>query len=352
MKKTLTINLAGIVFHIDEDAYNLLDNYITNLHNYFRKENGADEIIHDMELRISELFTEKLAESGKEVITVEDVESIIAIMGKPEQMDSCEEKLEEPKKEYRSTGSKKLFRDTDNQVLGGVCSGIANYFGWDVTLVRIGMLFGAFFIHGLILAYIVLWIVVPPARTATEKLAMHGQKVNVENIGKTVTEGFEKVKNTVQSNDSRSTFRSIGEGLVSAAGFLIKCLLIILAVCCAPILLIMLIVFFALIFVSMGVVVATPSMMLGLSDFIPVVNWSTVGAFPVDTIGLSIAGIFIIGIPIIGIIHMIMRHFGGWQPMSTVTRIVFIVLWFIAVGLGVYFALHAPFLNSWMYMIH
>ena len=85
MKKTLTINLGGTVYYIDEDAYHLLDNYLTNLRIHFCREEGAEEIVHDIELRISELFTDRLNE-GKQVITIEDVEEIIARMGKPEDL--------------------------------------------------------------------------------------------------------------------------------------------------------------------------------------------------------------------------------------------------------------------------
>ena len=77
MKKTLTINLGGIVYHIDDDAYRLLDNYLSNLKHYFRKQEGAEEIVNDIEMRIAELFAEKVTE-GKQVITVSDVEEIIA----------------------------------------------------------------------------------------------------------------------------------------------------------------------------------------------------------------------------------------------------------------------------------
>lgn len=87
MKKTLTVNLGGTVFHIDEDAYRLLDNYLSNLKIHFRKEAGADEIIDDIERRISELFAEKLT-AGSQVITITDVEEVIARMGKPEDMEA------------------------------------------------------------------------------------------------------------------------------------------------------------------------------------------------------------------------------------------------------------------------
>ena len=87
MKKTLTVNLGGTVFNIDDDAYRLLDNYLSNLKMHFRKEAGADEIVDDIERRISELFAEKLS-AGSQVITIADVEEVIARMGKPEDMET------------------------------------------------------------------------------------------------------------------------------------------------------------------------------------------------------------------------------------------------------------------------
>ena len=87
MKKTLTVNLGGTVFNIDDDAYRLLDNYLSNLKMHFRKEAGADEIVDDIERRISELFAEKLS-AGSQVITIADVEEVIARMGKPEDMEA------------------------------------------------------------------------------------------------------------------------------------------------------------------------------------------------------------------------------------------------------------------------
>ena len=85
MKKTLTVNLGGTVFNIDDDAYRLLDNYLSNLKIHFRKQAGADEIVDDIERRISELFAEKLS-AGSQVITIADVEEVIARMGKPEEV--------------------------------------------------------------------------------------------------------------------------------------------------------------------------------------------------------------------------------------------------------------------------
>lgn len=342
MKKTLTINLGGTVYHIDEDAFNLLDNYLSNLRIHFHREEGAEEIVHDMELRISELFTDRL-NGGKQVITIEDVEEIIAQMGKPEEFSGEDTENTHHSDKRRSTAERRLFRDPDNKVLGGVASGLSAYLGWDVTWVRIVLLVLAFFVKGLILAYIIAWIIIPMARTATEKLAMKGETINVENIGKTVTNGFEKVNDYVRSEQPRSVLQKIGEGLVAVAGFLIKFLLIFIAICCAPVLLVLLVVFIALLMAATGIIAAVPAVLYGA---LPLVDWSAASTNPLVTILLSICGILIIGIPIIGLIHLLMRHFGGWQPMSFATKVIFIILWLISLGIGVFFLLDSSFIAS------
>lgn len=339
MKKTLTINLGGTVFHIDEDAYRLLDNYLVNLRIHFRREEGAEEIVHDMELRISELFADRL-KGSRQVITIEDVEEIIARMGQPEELsgnegaDACGS---------RKSTERRLFRDPDNKVLGGVASGLSAYLGWDVTWVRVILLLLGFFVHGVILVYIIAWIIIPMARTATEKLAMKGEKINVENIGKTVTDGFEKVNDYMHSERPRSTLQKIGEGLVAVAGFLIKFILILVAICCAPVLLVFLVVFIALLMAATGIIAAVPAV---LYSALPLVDWNAAGAEPLATILLSVCGILTIGIPIIGLIHILMRHFGGWQPMSFATKVIFIVLWLISLGIGIFFLLDSSFIAS------
>ena len=204
MKKTLTVNLGGTVFHIDEDAYQLLDKYLANLRIHFRKEEGSEEIMNDFEMRISELFNERVR-LGYEVITIEHVEEVIKRMGKPEELFEGEEEKESTEEartqafqeEEIPRGPKKLMRDPDNRVLGGVAGGIAAYMGWDVTAVRLAMIILLFIPYApIIILYLILWLVMPLARTAADKLMMRGQSVTLENICKTVTDGFEKVSHT------------------------------------------------------------------------------------------------------------------------------------------------------------
>ena len=343
MKKTFNINLGGIVFHIDEDAYDLLDKYLSNLRIHFSKEEGAEEIVHDMELRISELFSERLNEKNQ-VITLKDVEEIIAQMGKPEEFsdDTTQDTSEYIKEEK---GPKRLFRDPDNKVIGGVCSGIAAYLGWDVTAVRIifialalpFILNGSLILNGVVIAYIIAWIIIPEANTATEKLSMKGMKVNVENIGKTVTDGFEKVNDYVKSDKPRSILHKIGEAIVSVVGFLVKAVLVIAAICFTPVLFILLVVCFSLLMAAIGVIGSLPAFFY---HAMPVVDWSVVTSSPVPTTLLAVSGILVIGIPIVGFIHFLMSTFGGWKAMPFAARMTLLVLWLIALGVGTFFMIN------------
>ena len=217
MKKTLTVNLGGTVYHIDEDAYVLLDNYLNNLRYHFRKSEGAEEIVRDIEARIAELFDEYLHQ-GHQVVTIEEVEAVIARMGKPEELNDGTEEGEatagqtagpDPSEEV----TRRLFRDPDDRILGGVASGWAAYLGLDATWIRIILILIGLFFHGIIFLYLICWIVMPLAHTATEKLQMRGKPVNVENIGKTVTDGFEHVNESIRSEKTQSFLHQLAGGL-------------------------------------------------------------------------------------------------------------------------------------------
>lgn len=347
MKKTLTVNLGGTVYHIDEDAYILLDNYLNNLRYHFRKEEGADEIVRDMEARIAELFDEALR-GGLQVITIKEVEEVIARMGKPEELNDGEEENASAsgEKAYDSEStetSRRLFRNPDDRVLGGVVSGLAAYFGWDVTWTRIVFILAGFLIHGLILAYLLAWIIIPLAQTATEKLQMRGEPINVENIGRTVTDGFEKVNDCVHSEKPRSALHKLGNGVVAVFGFLLKLCLVLLLVCCAPFLLVGLVVLFALLMAATGVIVNLPTF---IYNIIPWVDWSSVHAIPGVIVGLTVCGLLVVGIPIAGLIQVVMQSFGSWKPMGTSAKVVLVLLWMVALAIGIVLIFQVPFLTE------
>jgi phage shock protein PspC (stress-responsive transcriptional regulator) len=198
MKKTLTINISGIVFHIDEDAYEILQKYIDAVSNSFSDKNENIEVMSDIEARIAELFQERLG-TVRQVVTLEDVDGIIEILGKPEDFEPENQFEKQDYKEKYSASNKtdwktgrRLYRDLENAVIGGVGAGLGAYFGIDTIVIRI-ILALSFFIAGPLI-YLILWIVVPAARTSAQKLEMRGEKVNLENIERQVREEFENIK--------------------------------------------------------------------------------------------------------------------------------------------------------------
>ena len=280
MKKNISINISGIIFHIEEDGYNQLKEYLESINRYFSTFEDSLEIIADIETRIAEIFLSKLKD-GKQVIAAEDVEALIATMGSIKDFQAAEEEGSfavasvEPEEEhegqpifdkklYRDNNRKlfagvlsgiayyfnvdplwirllyvllffgiwilpsiggflfiayivmwiivpasdelkeerkikKMYRDPDGKVLGGVASGIAAYFGVDVVIIRL-LFFASIFIAGTgVILYIILWIILPEAKTLTDKMEMQGQPVTLSNIESNikkslnVTEGDENI---------------------------------------------------------------------------------------------------------------------------------------------------------------
>ena len=195
MNKTVNINLGGMFFHIDEDAYQKLTRYFDAIKRSLSNSSGQDEIIKDIEMRVSELLTEK-QKTEKHVVCLKDVDEVIAVMGQPEDYRIDEEGIGNSTTNYSSstsTGSRKLYRDKDGGMIGGVLAGLGHYFGIDKVWLRIFFLI-MFFAWGTgVLAYIILWIVMPEAKTTAEKLEMTGEPVTISNIEKKVREEFENV---------------------------------------------------------------------------------------------------------------------------------------------------------------
>jgi phage shock protein PspC (stress-responsive transcriptional regulator) len=222
MNQTVTVNISGLVFYIEVGAYEQLNNYLETIKHYFRNEAGKDEIIADIETRIAELFKEELNE-GKEVVTQAHVDKVIAIMGEPEAYIDEDADTEEPKQESkRKYSGKKLYRDEDDNVLGGVCSGIAHYFGVDRIWFRIAFLI-AFFGYGTgLLLYLILWIIIPAAKTTAEKLEMKGEPINVDSIGNAIKSEFNSFKKKVNNKKVEGAGQRILQFFYQIADFLVK----------------------------------------------------------------------------------------------------------------------------------
>lgn len=178
MKTTVNVNISGFLFHLDKDAYDILKKYLDKISFSISNKSEAEEIIHDIESRIAELFKEKLGKT-RQVINVFDVEQVISVIGEPEEIGGSAKE----NKEYNYTKSykestKKMYRDPDNKIIAGVCGGLGVYFNLDPVLIRvifILIVFGAGF--GLLI-YIILWIILPVAYTQEQKREMRGEFVN------------------------------------------------------------------------------------------------------------------------------------------------------------------------------
>lgn len=342
MKKTLTVNLGGTVFHIDEDAYKLLDQYLNNLRLYFRKQEGAEEIVIDIENRISELFAEKVA-TGSQVISINFVEEVIERMGKPEEVAGVEEDSHSSAgnrysansgREYTYT-SKRLYRNPDDKMLGGVISGLAAYLGWDATLLRLIIL--VLIVCGVgtpIPIYIICWLIIPEATTAAEKLSMRGEAVTVENIGKTVKDGFEKVSNGVndyvKSGKPRTFLQQLGDGLVTVIGIFLKVCLVIAAIVFSPVLFVLVIVFVSLLIAMIGVAIGGGAI---LFEMLPFVDWSFISGSPVVSLTTSITGIIAVGVPLAALVFILLRQVFNWKPMATGLKWTLVILWVVSIVL-------------------
>jgi len=238
MNKILNINLGGYALTIDDDAYEYLQAYLESIRRRFSESEGRDEIVTDIEARIGELIHQDMG--NRTIAMMPDVEAAITIMGKPEDFGG----EPEPSSSQSSTASggssssggssgssrksgqtsiktgKRLFRDEEDSVVGGVCSGLAAYFGLqDPVWMRLIFVFLAFASFGFWMpAYILLWILVPPAKTAADRLAMRGEPVNVDNIAREIEDGFERLSGKVNTSNAKSGAQNAMSAGVSAIG--------------------------------------------------------------------------------------------------------------------------------------
>lgn len=455
MKKVININFQGRVVPIEESAYEMLQLYIASLRNYFANEDGRDEIVNDIESRIGELFDDRLKNSTN-CIADADVEAVMNNMGRPSDFEQAEEftneksqkssasantdnqsktdSQQEPKWKYNYTDTKKrLYRDESDKLLGGVCSGVAHYLNLDPAIVRIifallvfvagggvlayiilwivlpstslitnvrkrlyrdtddrffqgvcgglgkyfdinssipRVIFAAPFILGLItsigrsfffdwsvqiggfsggtffLAYIILWIVVPEAKTASEKLEMKGEKVDVNSIRDTIIgdlQGFKeraekevtelKFKAQRLGNEAKENFGHYGKnfgaeasqvvrrnGIGNALGIIIKAFFYLIGGAIA------LGLFVALVFLlsqGIGVLPIRDYLLDGAMEHL--LAWATLGLF--------------IGVPIVGIIVWFIRRISKVKTHNKYLGYTFTSLWFVGLFCAVALAI-------------
>ncbi len=198
MNKVFTVNLGGYPFTIDEDAFEYLDKYLKAIHRHFRGGDGYEEITSDIESRLAELFQESMG--SRKIVSLKDVTNAVSTMGRPEDFgaDDFEGEMGSGKSDYTFKTGKRLFRDPEDEVVAGVCSGIAAYLGiTDPLWVRIAFIVFTVFGGSGILLYAILWAILPKAETSADYLAMKGEPINIDNISKMIKDEFENLSEKV-----------------------------------------------------------------------------------------------------------------------------------------------------------
>ena len=213
MNKTVNINIGGLFFNIDENAFQKLSRYFDAIKRSLSNSSGQDEIMKDIEMRVAELLQDK-QQSDKHVVNLQDVDAVIAVMGQPEDYRIDEENSDSTNGfSTKNTSVKKLYRDKEASLIGGVCAGLGHYFGIDKVWIRIFLFLLVWFWGTGVLAYIILWIVMPEATTTSEKLEMTGSPVTISNIEKKVREEFDSVSQKFKNGE----FDELGNKIKSGA---------------------------------------------------------------------------------------------------------------------------------------
>lgn len=335
MKLTSNINLGGYSFTIDNDAYSMLEHYFESLKTMFYAEGMDDpeDLVNDIELRCAEILNEELAPG--EIITINNVRRIMKRMGEPEEL--AEIRVETHSEKNGSTDTetftktvrdipvpprvkRRLFRDPKDKLLGGVCSGIAAYLGIDPTWVRlitIVLMFLSF--STVLLVYIILWMIVPEAKTPLQRLQMEGEAPTIENIGKSVNSIFSSNKSDGARNSDHEEYHgnSFTQILINACAILGKVLLVAVGLAASAILLVCVVGLF-------GAIIGMIASSVGSTTYLSWIETTSgirlIAGNPILTSACISTALLTLGILIFFLLYGIWRvFFKGELPKSVLT---------------------------------
>ncbi|HIZ27524.1 MAG TPA: PspC domain-containing protein [Candidatus Barnesiella merdipullorum] len=346
MKKTVTVNLDKNIFNIDDDAYDLLAAYLQSLNDHFAHEEGGQEILNDIESRIAELFKERLG-YGMQVITRQEVTEVISIMGRPDEIenplegetidetpheadhettDSAETQAEAPRNESAANETttttprrRRLYRDPDNRILGGVASGIGYYLGIDVVFIRVFLVLLLPLWASSIWIYLLLWICIPEARTTAQKIEMRGETPTIDNIRRAVEEEHDNNRTNSSMNSFGHTLGEIFRGVfkffficigaliaISIIGALVTCIISLLA------------------FIFLGTTVITTPFISIFPGNIEVLNGNW------ELVLFTVSLLLTFGIPLYAILRAVLGSIFHWKAQPLALNITLLVLWLLS----------------------
>jgi phage shock protein PspC (stress-responsive transcriptional regulator) len=348
MKKVVNITIGKVIFSIEQDAYTKLDHYLDGIRDFYNHSDDQAEIISDIEISIAEKFQELI--KNNQAISEADVEYVIAEMGTIEQLkkfgeDDYEEQkehAEESKDEYMQF--RKLYRDPDNRIVGGVAAGIAAYFGIDPVIIRIIFVISMFFGGFGLLLYLALWMIVPGAETPSQKLAMHGQPVTLERISHYVNHKVKHTKKKSKNPEVNKVLKTTGAVFDQIFQIIGKILSVVYPIIRS---------IFGIALTLVGVVGVVVLFFAAFSVFFGFgVAWTlpavVVSAMSVLAIGASstvfLAAVAVVAvIPLLVLLSLGLSLLAGRNMFSLSSTVFLMIVWGIAIGLVVAYVLaHLP----------
>ncbi len=333
MNKTVNINLGGMFFHIDEDAYQKLTRYFDAIKRSLSNSSGQDEIIKDIEMRVSELLHEK-QKTDKHVVGMNDVDEVITVMGQPEDYRIDDEGTGSTTSNFATSKNRKLYRDTENGMIGGVLAGLGHYFGIDKVWLRLFLLVLVFAGGTGILAYIILWIVMPEATTTAEKLEMTGEPVTISNIEKKVREEFDNVSEKFKNADydkMGNRVKTGAEKLGSSLGDFIIAVLRVFSKFLGVILIIAGLFILAALFIGVFTLGSSSFVNVPWQEFIDAGNFTD---YPVWVFGLIM--FFAVGIPFFFLALLGFKLLSpNLKSIGNVAKYTLLAIWLISVSLAI-----------------
>lgn len=323
MNKTIIINISGIVFHIEETAYDTLRNYMIDVKKHFGISHESQEIVEDIENRIAEMFSETLAEGKKEVITAADVDLVIARMGRVEDFEN--DPVEE-NSNYSDTfikPAKKLLRDPDDKYIGGVCSGLGYYFGIGAKWVRLLFVLLVIFGGSGVLIYLILWVVIPKANNRISRMQMRGEPINLHNFQRNLEDEMSGLRSVLKgtADTNKNALNSLGDIIVKTLKIIIKII--------AGIIIIGLIIALIVLIVSV------------FATFEFFGKGHEMSMFPVNVFeedvrnNLLICLFFLAAVPIIALMGLITNLFFNKKIIGRYFGFALLLIWVVSAGMGI-----------------
>ena len=326
MNKTIIININGIVFHIEEDAYDVLRSYMIEVKKHFGNTADSHEIVGDIENRIAEMFNDRIAEGKKEVVTMQDVNDVIAQMGRVSDFETEGQEGHATEDAYGfepEGGERKLMRDPDDKVLGGVCSGLGYYFGIEARWVRVILVLLFVFGGTGFLLYIVLWIAMPLARTRADRMTMRGEAPNLQNFKRSFQEEVEGLRSNFTGAEE-----GIRHGLHSAGNFLMRAFIVFVKV----------IGVLVIVGLCAGLIVLIVAIVASFGFF---GTNADMAMFPVNVIEpefrspMLVSALVVAIVPIVALVALCIRILFNRSAMGQYTGFAMLVIWLIGIGFTV-----------------